>query len=319
MIGRMAPSRRAVVVALSALVATTLSCGPEKAPPPPTSSEQAALGGELAAKVGTDVIGVTLVAKVAAAQHITPREALRLLVDDAICANAARARGLDHQEPTTWLLTAARGRFSADRFLAEARRAGPPTDAEIGELTKRYWREVDRPPMLRVVHALAHHSDPKKPDPELDKRARAIADDLHAAVLTARDEDDFQTKAKAVPHGDVQVTVEAFGPFAADEEGVDKAFRSAAFTLGEVGDTTPVFESSFGWHVVRLVERLPEQRMSLEERRIAFTDEAYLQRAHDATAERLKALRASSQVAISPSAETLMRSLHDTADRRPTP
>ena len=312
------PSR----VALACLLASSLSCGGSHEVPPP--AEQAALGGEIAARVGSDVIPVSLVAKVAAAQHITPAEALKRLVDDAVAANAARAKGLDRELPTSWHLTAARARVTADRILADAKRAGPPTDDEINTLTARYWREVDRPPSVRVVHAVVHH--PKKPDPAADERARAFAGQLRDAVLDAKDADDFIEKAKALPFPGGQVTAEklpaAFteaGQSVESEQQYDAGFAKGAFAIAEPGMTSPVVESSFGWHVIRLLERVPEQRMPFETRRIAFADETITMRAAVTTKARLEALRSSRPIEIAPSAEILMRSLMDTAGRGPAP
>lgn len=313
--------RLARTAALALALAFSVSCGGERKEPPP--DDQAALGGEVAARVGIDVIPLSLVVKVASAQHVSPRAALRSLVDDAVAANAARTRGLDGELPTSWRLTAARARVTADRVLADARKSGPPTDDEIAQLTKRYWREVDRPPAIRVIHALARR--PKTPDAAAEERARAVAEQLSQALRTATDAEDFQEKAKAVPHPGVDVIVQPVPPFTADgstieaEGSMDAGFTKAAWALQSVGETSPVIESAFGWHVIRLVERIPEQRMPFEARRAAFTDEAYVVRARTVTQARLAALKAAIPIEIAPSAEQLMRSVLDTSSRGPQP
>ena len=315
---------RVACMALLAM-ASGLSCGSDRTQPPPV--EQAALGGEVAARVGTDVIPVSLVTKVASVQRITAQEALRRLVDDAVTANAARARGLDRQLPASWRLTAARGRFTADRLLADAKLAGPPNDEELAQFTARYWREVDRPPAIRVVHVVAMHPKPtKQPDPAAEARARAFAEQAREAVLSAKNGDEFQKIAKALPHPDVEVVVEPLTAFTRDgrssegkEGGIDEAFVKASYALEDIGSTSPVVESKFGWHVIRLEERVPEQRMPVEARRLAFTDETYTLRAGAATAARLAALKATTPIEVAPSAELLMRSLVETAGHGPTP
>jgi hypothetical protein len=315
---------RAARVALACLLATSLSCSGSREVAPP--AEQTALGGELAARVGSDVIPVSLVAKVAAAQHVTPSEALKRLVDDAVAASAARAKGFDRELPTVWRLTAARARVTADHMLADARRAGSPNDDEINTLSARYWREVDRPAAIRVAHVVVLRSPPAKPDPAADERARAFAGLLRAAVVDAKDVDDFLAKAKALPFPGGKVTAEklpvAFtdaGKSIESEQQYDPDFAKGAFAIAEPGLTSPVIESSFGWHVIRLLERIPEQRMPIETRRIAFADEAIAMRAAAATRSRIEAARASTPITIAPSAEILMRSLMDTAGRGPTP
>ncbi len=310
-------------VALASLLGSSLSCGGSHEAPAP--AEQAALGGEIAARVGADVIPVSLVGKVAAAQHVTPREALKRLVDDAIASNAARANGLDRALPTVWWLTAARGRVTADHILADAKRAGPPTDDEINTFSARYWREVDRPPAIRVVHAVVRPKN--KPDAEAAEHARVYAGRLRDAVLDAKDADDFIAKAKALPADPAnEVTAEKLpavtedGKSIENDQQLDSTFAKGAFAIAAPGMTSAIVETSFGWHVIRLLERIPEQRMPYETRRVAFADEAITMRAAAATKARIEALRtAKAAIEIAPSAEILMRSLIDTAGRGPAP
>jgi peptidyl-prolyl cis-trans isomerase C len=310
-----------VRLTVAGLAVLAVSCSRERSVAPP--DQQAALGGEVAARVGTDVVPLSLVIKVATAQHIAPREALKRLVDDAVVANAARAKGLDRELPGSWSMIAVRGRVAADRIFSDAKKLGPPTDAEIDAMTKRYWREVDRPPSIRVVHAVVRRS--AKPDPALDARAKAFAEELRTAVVDAKDGDDFMAKAKAVPHPGLDVIVQPLAAFAQTGDVVegegkyDDGFTKGAWAILSVGDTSPIVESYAGWHVIKLIERLPEQRMSREARRAAFTEEAYVARARAATAAVVQARKALVPVEIAPSAEQVMRSLLETPGRGPTP
>lgn len=306
--------RRLAALGLAALVG---SCSANDAPPRP-HDQAAELGGEIAARATagdvTEAVPVSLVASVASAESVTPEEAARRLVDDAVAAVAARQKGLDRAPPASWLLVAARARFTAEHARAAARAAGPPTDEEVKELSLRHWREVDRPTSVRVVHVVVRRPD--KADPAKLERAKALAAELRAALLDAKTPEDFIKQAKAFAHPkEIDVRAEPLPPFTDDGYSIegpdvfDPKFVSAAHALQEAGATSPVVESSFGWHVIRLAERIPERRMPFESRRLAFTVEAQDLRARRALDAELEPLRAANEVTIAPSAEQLMRSV----------
>lgn len=300
-------SRRGMAL-VAASLASLVSCRePEK-----TYAEQVAIGGDVAARVGSEVVPLSLVAKIAAEQKVSVRDALRLAVDDAVAAHAARSRGLDREVPGSWLLTAARARLVADRLAADARAKGMPSDDEVRELSLRYWREVDRPVAAHVQHAIVM----KKKEGGDASASKTLARAIHDAVVDAPAGQPFKEAAERVPHpADLEVRVEDLPAFTDQGWLVDgpgrmsEVFTKAAFTLQKAGDTSGVVESEFGLHVIRLVELLPERRMPFEARRIAFRDEVYADRGKAALDALLASRRASTPVKILPSAELLMRSV----------
>ncbi len=306
---------------LTALLATSACALSEKGKP---AAERAALGGDVVARVGTETLTRGLVAEVARAQRITPEEATRRLVDDAVAAAAARERGLDTSPDLRWRLVAARARTTSDRLLAEARALGPPTDEEVNELSRRHWAEVDRPPCSRVVHAVVKlPKDGKAAAKEAD--ARALATRMRPELLVVTDAESFKKRAEGFAEEakslGLSITAEELVPFDATGRTLEggsyvDAFVAAGTALTAAGETSGVVQTEFGFHVLRLLERLPEQRMPFETRRIAFSDEVVMRRARTAYQAVVDAQRTQTPIEVLPSADTSMRELHGAERRR---
>ena len=285
----------------------------EKAAPRPIAVTT--LGGESVARVGDETIPASFVARVAAAQHIDARSAALLLIDDALAAQGAIDAGLERDSVLRWQLVSARARTTITHFRDEAQAAGPPSDAELAELTAARWREFDLPDQIRVVHAVAQR--PAKPDSAAEQRTKAVAEQIARAVADAASVDDFISRAKAVPAPKVTVTVEPLPAFVADgrmseADGLlDPVFAAAAFEIRAPGETSRVVETKFGWHVIRLVDRLPGKRVSAEQRRIALTEDGYAMRASRALDERIFALHHEHPVEVSTASEKLMSAVAD--------
>ena len=285
----------------------------------PHEAVHARLGGQVAALVGNTPIAASLVGQVAGAKGIPPRDALSLLVSDALAAEGASAAGLNRKPATAFALSMIVARATAAQIRADAYAKGPPTDDEVAEATELHWREFDLPEQVKVVHALV--SRPK--DPSQEPAAKALAAQLGEAEATAKDDADFEARAKAFPHGPFDIIVERpFPSFVEDgrvveaQEGttLEPSFVKGAFALKKPGDTSGPVESPYGWHIIRLLERRPPHHAPLEERRTAFAEEIYAHRGRVALNTLLDARRAMSRIEILPDAPSAM-----TAVTRVTP
>src|SRR5262245_15348969 len=142
-------------MARGSLVALALSfaaCTSSRdAGPPP---ENAPLPPGVAARVGGEDISVALVQRISAAQGVSPSEARRRAISDALfAAHAKQAFAGSGSVESAERSALARALLESLRREAESR--GPASDAEIDAITNERWLELARPPLVRTTHAVA--------------------------------------------------------------------------------------------------------------------------------------------------------------------
>jgi hypothetical protein len=270
---------------LTTAAGLAFACG--HAPPPLPSLR----GGDVAS-VGDLPIPASLVADVARASRISPRAAVDRLVEDALAAEEARARGMDRAGALPWAVTAILARRVPQRLMDQARSAGPPADDELAALI--------------VAHAIVVRT-PGVPE----ERSRATAEEIRRAVSGARSAEDFEARARAVPNSGTQVVVERLQAFGADGRSAagvqyDPTFVAAAFALPSSGQISWIVETPFGWHTIYLVDRSPADPGSIEQRRTDLASAVVLVRARIRTASLLRARKERSSIDVSEAADALM-------------
>ena len=305
-----------VAGSLGALILASCS---DPAPPP----ARAKLEGATVARVGDEVITSDMVSAIARAQGVPAQDALNLAIFDALAANEARASGLDVRERRR--VSGALARVLVEDLAAEARALGPPTDAEVEELTAQRWIEVARPEGIMPVHAVI--PIPKDADPALVERATSLAKNVQKAVAPAVElasrtqapdnlprrglkppfdpaREEFLKLASQVRGGDLEVRAEPLDLIGRDGVTInhdrrdlyDPEFVAAAFKLDKRGALSEPSRSSFGVHIILVLDRLPGSELSLEERRKHFEVDVMHRRAASRVEALLSELRASTPV-----------------------
>jgi hypothetical protein len=282
-----------------------------RSPQQSVPSSNASLEQGVVASVAGESIAATTVERIASAQGVDVRAACDRAISDALFAAAARQhmasgaeiRGIEH---------ATLARAVLEQLLREAHAQGPPTEDEIALLTRERWVELDRPSSARTTHAVVMVKDPKE-----KPRARVLANRIAEATRDCADAAEFEKLAEAVPRGDLAVRVESLPPTTADGRAFDPAdptvkqhfdedFARAANAIVRVGTNSPVVETTFGFHVIHLVERLPEKRVPIDERRALLYDEIVAKRAALAEQRMLDRLRQTTPIRVDRSAVDLM-------------
>jgi hypothetical protein len=264
----------------TAIAGLALACHDGRGSPPASSS----LGGDVA-RVGGVSIKAVLVEAAARATGSTPAQTLERLVDDALAAEGARAEGVDHRE-AAWPIAVALGRTVPARVDEDAESLGPPTDHELATLD--------------VTHAVVLRERAAS-----EERALFTANAIVRAVSSARTPEAFEAAAAAIPHPGTQVVVERVPPFAVDGA-LDPAFVAAAFRLHSPSDMSPVIESSFGWHVIYLIEAKPPDAASVEARRRDLASPVIAMRARAGLDELLRERKGREPIEVLAAADSLM-------------
>lgn len=206
--------------------------------------------------------------------------------DDKQWTEALAADGLDPQSFKAELRVQEMIRALA---VQETTRLPPVSEDEIRAYYAAHHKELEIPESVRVSHILVRVP---RPSPENQRQeARARAERILARI---RRGEDFARLAQE--RSDDDETSRLGGRLPETPRGVfEPAFEEAVFAL-RPGEASGVIESKFGFHIVKLHEKIPARQPPFEEARDAVRAKLLEQRYQDTLHRLESALRAKARV-----------------------
>jgi len=185
----------------------------------------------------------------------SPSTAAEAILRDALLVAAAEKRGYGADT---------RRRVLVQKLLAEEVEAKVTAESiPRAEVEKAYQKRIDtyvHGERVRVEHFLARLE--KRSPPEEIEKQRAIAERVYEAARAAPDAP-LHTHRELAPR-EARVKVEELPAFGAGSV-YDPNFAAAALALRTPGAISNVTRTPFGFHVIRLLERLPAESRRLAE------------------------------------------------------
>jgi hypothetical protein len=264
------------------------------------------LGGTIVARIGDRTLDASLVANVARARNITVYEATRLLVEESLFADAARRQGALDAMGMHARLDAVLARAFGSKLDREALAQGPITDDEIAATMGDDWIALSRPETRVVVHALVREATPN---------GEALARQLHDLVAPTTTPEEFMRVARTLPVADPKslIVEELPVPFRRDGRmldpnggALDATFAEAAFAIADVGGTSAIVHTTFGWHVIRLVAVRPPFEAPREVKANKLEGKIIVRRLGDRFSKTIESLRAAAPTQLTPTDADLM-------------
>lgn len=272
------------------------ACSPQLSSSGPSTIQ----AGSVASCAGKMIFSAT-VSTTVAAQKISARQAIEFLAQDARFAAEAESRGIQASHQVVFAKKALAVRLLLEQLKKQD--SAPVTKEEIQSIRKDRWLDFDRPEGARVIHAVVLGDS---------LQALKIAEAISAATIGVKTPSDFESKAKTVEHGDIEVRIENLPMMSKDGKSLEKdggsfdsTFAEAALALKTSGEISPIIKTSFGYHLIFLIEHSDAVHPSDEELAQIAREELLSRRWHQEERKQIASLRAQQEILIARNAEEL--------------
>lgn len=184
----------------------------------------------------------------------------------------------------------------------EVRDQNPVTEAEIQKFYDENPKEFEQPEKVRAAHVLISFKDPSDPNPnpgakrDLPAAQKEEKKKLAESILArARKGDDFAKLAKEF--SDDPGSKDKGGEYTFARGQMVPEFEAAAFST-PVGQVSDLVTTVFGYHVIKVLEKIPAQKIELA--KVSDDIKRYLssERVHEALPKYLQKIREEAKVEI---------------------
>ena len=180
----------------------------------------------------------------------------RLLINRQI-AMEAHAAGIDGSAEFKQALKQQEERLLTDLHLTNMR-----TTLDLGDVeTLAHERYLVNPDAYALPGATSARHILIATKNRTEQEAKALADSVNAKVVAG---EDFVALVKQYSDDPSKATNEGLIPNA-DSDSMDPAFSGAVKQLEKPGDLSPVVKSRFGYHIIKLEQRIPPSPRSYDQ------------------------------------------------------
>jgi peptidyl-prolyl cis-trans isomerase C len=247
------------------------SCKPQTGVSPETTAPKEAheKEGPVLVKVGTEIITVDEFERELASlpeytqKRMTTAEQkkkhLDKMIDEILLLQEAEKRKLDQDEEILGKVERYRRRLITERLYREvASERSQVGDEEIQayyQTHKDRFRQKERIRARQILILLPPNSGPEK-----EQAAKKKAEEALARVEAG---EDFAAVAKQYSEGPAASRGGDLGYFSRGR--MVPGFEEVAFSLKEVGETSDLVRTKFGFHIIELTGRQPAQELAMED------------------------------------------------------